>query len=77
MPTTAEMLLAELETAGQELLQYGTHEGSCTNAAQMAILPKVAACKKHQDALKSREKRFKQALDNLNLLRDVFGPSGS
>jgi hypothetical protein len=73
MSTTAEQLLAELENAATDLFKWGNHEGDCTNANQMKLVPKVAPCTKHAEMLKKREKRFKEALQNFKLLRDVFG----
>lgn len=73
--TTSELLLSELEEAGKDLMKYGEHEGSCTNENQMKLAPKVTPCQKHASAMKKREDRFKRALEQLNLLRDVFGTS--
>lgn len=72
MPTTADMIMTELEEAGNDLLNYGTHEGTCTNEAQMKIAQKIAPCSKHTSTLKKREERFRQALEQMRLLRDVF-----
>jgi hypothetical protein len=71
--TTADFLLNELEEAAKDLLNKERHSDLCTNHHQMSMLPKVAPCKKCESVLKSREKRFLDALENLKLLRDVFG----
>lgn len=76
--TTADLLLDELIKAGNDLIQnHGNHDGCCTNEHQMKLLPKVADCTKHQSALRTREERFRRALDQLTLLRDVFSNSPS
>jgi len=74
--TTAEQLLADLEAAAEDLLKCGEHEGICTNAHQMKLLPAVAPCRKHESAMRAREQRFRQALESFKVLRDVFGPQG-
>lgn len=74
MATTSELLLDELVNAAEDLLQFGTHEGECTNAKQMAISQKIPPCKKHESALAARKLRFEQAISQFKLLRDVFSP---
>jgi hypothetical protein len=73
MSTTAELITDELIMAAEDLLKFGTHDGNCTNEHQMKILPKVPPCSKHLSAMKSREARFRRAVDQFKLLRDVFG----
>lgn len=68
----ANILLDELIKSAEELIKQGEHEGSCTNANQMRLLPKIASCKLHDAAMKSREEKFRRAVDQLKLLRDVF-----
>jgi hypothetical protein len=74
--TTADLALAELEEAASELLKHGEHEGDCTNRLQVSLASSIPPCKKHLSALKEREERFKHALDQFKLLRDVFGSLG-
>ncbi len=76
MPTTAEQLLADLEAAAEDLLKGGEHDGQCTNAHQMKLLPPVAGCKKHESAQRARADRFRQALESFKIMRDVFGEQG-
>lgn len=71
--STADLLLADLERTSEDLMRAGEHDGPCTNGAQRALLPKVPPCKKHLDAYEQRKKNFKEALDQVKLLRDVFG----
>lgn len=75
MSTTANLLLDELIMAAEDLFEFGKHDGPCTNEAQTKLLPKLDPCRKHASALKSREDRFRRALDQVKLLRDVFGNS--
>lgn len=73
--TTGQMLLDELIKSAEELLLLGDHDGPCTNQHQMNLLPKVAPCTKHLSVIKSREQRFRRALESFKLLSDVFGSS--
>lgn len=75
MATTSELLLDELIMAAEDLFEYGKHDGNCTNEAQTKLLPKIDPCKKHTSALKAREDRFRRAIEQVKLLRDVFGSS--
>jgi hypothetical protein len=70
--TPSELLLDELIAAAEDLFLYGTHEGSCTNEGQMKVAQKIAPCKKHQEALQKREKRFRSSLEQVKLLRDLL-----
>lgn len=71
--TTGELLLDELEKAAEDLMKYGEHDGACTNAHQMSLMPKIAPCTKHHSSMKTREDRFRRALEQVKLLRDMFG----
>lgn len=72
MPTTAEILLADLEKAAEGLLLQGSHEGDCTNKSQMSILPKIAPCTKHAALFAARKAKFEDALKQFKLLREFF-----
>jgi hypothetical protein len=72
MSTTADLLIDEIENAGKELLLLHEHEGSCTNESQKKIAMKIRECTKCEAVMKSREVRFKRAIEQLRLLRDVL-----
>lgn len=75
MPSTADALLNELIESADNLIKLGEHEGDCTNALQKSIASSIPECKKHQAALADRLSKFRQAVEQLRLMRDVFGSS--
>lgn len=73
MSSTADLLLDELVNAANDLLENRMiHEGGCTNENQKKIAMKIKECTKCESILKSREVRFKRAIEQLKLLRDVL-----